>query len=150
MSLTIRPAATGDLERIVLFNLALARESEGRELERKVLQRGVEAVLKEPSLGRYFVAERKDEIVGQLLVTSEWSDWRNGAIWWIQSVYVSKRFRREGVYARLHGYVRDLAREEKAIGLRLYVETDNEPARSTYHALGMRESDYRLYEELWG
>ena len=150
MSLTIRPAAAGDLERIVLFNLALARESEGRELERSVLQRGVEAALKEPSLGRYFVAEQEGEIVGQLLVTSEWSDWRNGAIWWIQSVYVSKRFRREGIYARLHGYVRDLARQEKALGLRLYVENDNEPARSTYRALGMRESDYRLYEDLWG
>jgi GNAT superfamily N-acetyltransferase len=149
MSLTIRPAAAGDLARIVLFNLALARESEGRELDRSTLTRGVEAALKDPSLGRYFVAERAGETVGQLLVTSEWSDWRNGAIWWIQSVYVSKRFRREGIYARLHAYVRDLARQEKAIGLRLYVEKDNEPARSAYRALGMRESDYRLYEEMW-
>jgi GNAT superfamily N-acetyltransferase len=149
MSLTIRPAAAGDLARIVLFNLALARESEGRELDRSTLARGVEAALKDPSLGRYFVAEREGETVGQLLVTSEWSDWRNGAIWWIQSVYVSKRFRREGIYARLHAYVRDLARQEKAIGLRLYVEKDNEPARSAYRALGMRESDYRLYEEMW-
>jgi GNAT superfamily N-acetyltransferase len=149
MSLTIRPAAAGDLARIVLFNLALARESEGRELDRSTLTRGVEAALKDPSLGRYFVAEREGETVGQLLVTSEWSDWRNGAIWWIQSVYVSKRFRREGIYARLHAYVRDLARQEKAIGLRLYVEKDNEPARSAYRALGMRESDYRLYEEMW-
>lgn len=149
MSLTIRPATREDLERIVLFNLALALESEGRELDRAVLGRGVEAALRDPARGRYFVAERDGEIAGQLLVTSEWSDWRNGAIWWIQSVYVSKRFRREGIYARLHGHVRDLARQEKAIGLRLYVEKDNEPARATYRSLGMQESDYRLFEEIW-
>lgn len=149
MSLTIRPATREDLERIVLFNLALALESEGRELDRALLGRGVEAALRDPARGRYFVAERDGEIAGQLLVTSEWSDWRNGAIWWIQSVYVSKRFRREGIYARLHGHVRDLARQEKAIGLRLYVEKDNEPARATYRSLGMQESDYRLFEEIW-
>lgn len=150
MSLTIRPASAEDHARIVLFNLALARESEGRDLDRSVLSRGVEAALKDPGRGRYFVAERGGEIIAQLLVTTEWSDWRNGTIWWIQSVYVSRQHRREGIYARLHGYVRDLARQEKAIGLRLYVEKDNEPARSTYRALGMRETDYRLFEEMWG
>ncbi|MFO7588821.1 MAG: GNAT family N-acetyltransferase [Gemmatimonadota bacterium] len=149
MSLSTRPATAEDNERIVLFNLAMARESEGRELDRGTLARGVDAVLKDPARGRYFVAEREGEVLGQLLVTKEWSDWRNGEIWWIQSVYVSKRFRREGIYARLHGHVRDLARQEKAIGLRLYVERHNEPARATYRSLGMRESDYLLYEELW-
>ncbi len=149
MSLTIRPAERDDLERIVLFNQAMARETEGRELDRTVLSRGVETVLKDAARGRYFVAERDGEVVGQLLVTTEWSDWRNGAFWWIQSVYVSKTCRREGIYARLHEYVRDLARTERAIGLRLYVERDNEPAKSTYRSLGMAESSYRFFEEVW-
>jgi ribosomal protein S18 acetylase RimI-like enzyme len=149
MSLTIRPATEDDVSRIVLFNQAMARETEGRELDRKTLTTGVERVLAKPARGRYFLAERDGEIVGQLMITTEWSDWRNGEIWWIQSVYVSKRFRREGVYRKLHDHVRDLARRKRALGLRLYVERDNESAQATYRALGMQESPYRMYEEYW-
>jgi ribosomal protein S18 acetylase RimI-like enzyme len=147
--MSIRPATQEDMARIILFNQAMARETEGRELDRRTLSRGVERLLKQPARGRYFVAEQDGEIVGQLMITTEWSDWRNGEIWWIQSVYVSKLLRREGVYRLLHDYVRDLARQQKAIGLRLYVERDNEPAQATYRALGMGESSYLLFEELW-
>ena len=147
--MSIRPAIQEDMERIILFNQAMARETEGRELDRRTLSKGVERLLKQPARGRYFVAERDGEIVGQLMITTEWSDWRNGEIWWLQSVYVSKRLRREGVYRRLHEYVRDLARQQKVIGLRLYVERDNEPAQETYRALGMGESSYLMFEEFW-
>lgn len=146
---TVRSATLDDLERIVLFNQAMARETEGRDLDRRTLSKGVERLLKQPARGEYFVAEQDGEIVGQLMVTTEWSDWRNGEIWWLQSVYVSKRLRREGVYRRLHEHVRNLARERKVIGLRLYVERDNRTAQATYRSLGMEESSYRLFEEFW-
>ncbi len=149
MSTSIRTASAEDRDRIVLFNQAMARETEGRELDRTTLSKGVERLLAKPERGRYFVAEKEGEIVGQLMITIEWSDWRNGEIWWIQSVYVSKRHRRAGVYRQLHEYTRDLARKERAIGLRLYVERDNEPAQATYRAMGMLESSYRVFEEFW-
>ncbi|MFQ5890244.1 MAG: GNAT family N-acetyltransferase [Gemmatimonadota bacterium] len=150
MSVEVRAAVPKDRDRIALFNQALARETEGRELDRKTLLRGVEAVLGDPARGRYLVAEKDGEVVGQLAITYEWSDWRNGRVWWIQSVYVSRHHRREGVYSALHRYVRELARAEKAVGLRLYTERDNEPAHRAYRALGMSESSYVMYEEMWG
>ena len=149
MSTSIRTASAEDRDRIVLFNQAMARETEGRELDRSNLTKGVERLLAQPDRGRYFVAEREGKIVGQLMITTEWSDWRNGEIWWIQSVYVSKRHRRAGIYRQLHEYARDLARRDRAIGLRLYVERDNDPARATYAAMGMHESSYRIFEEFW-
>lgn len=149
MSLLIRQAVPEDRDRIVLFNQAMARETEGRELERRVLELGVGKILGDRARGRYFVAEAGGEIVGQLAVTTEWSDWRNGEVWWLQSVYVSKRSRRLGVYRRLHRHVRELARAEGAIGLRLYVERDNEAAQATYRSLGMAPSPYMMFEEMW-
>ena len=145
----IRPAVADDRDRIVLFNQALARETEGRELERSIILNGVEKQLRNPDLGRYFVAEDGDEIVGQIAVTTEWSDWRNGLVWWIQSVYVSRQRRGEGIYRALHAFVRELAVAEKAVGLRLYVERDNKVAQQTYLSLGMLASDYQMYEEIW-
>ncbi len=150
MTFTIRPAVTEDRDRIVLFNQALARETEGRELERAILQKGVEKLLRNPELGRYFVAQVGEEVVGQIAVTTEWSDWRNGPVWWIQSVYVSRQRRGEGVYRALHAFVRGLAVDQRAVGLRLYVERDNEVAQQTYVSLGMMKSDYQMYEEIWG
>lgn len=155
MSLTIRQAAIEDRDRIVLFNQAMAKETEGRMLDRGTLNRGVEAMLADPARGRYFVVEEEGtptedaEIVGQLAVTTEWSDWRNGEIWWIQSVYVARSHRRRGIYGQLHRHVRAMARESGVIGLRLYVERDNEAAQSAYRALGMLPSSYVMYEELW-
>jgi ribosomal protein S18 acetylase RimI-like enzyme len=149
MALIVRSAGDTDMDRLVLFNQALARETEGRELDRKTLKEGVEALMNEPARGQYFVAQKAGEVVGQLLVTYEWSDWRNGNIWWVQSVYVSRQHRREGIYRLLHEYARSLARDEKAVGLRLYVDRDNEAAQRTYSALGMQASDYLMFEEMW-
>jgi len=149
MPIVIREADPDDAARIVLFNQAMARETEGRELDRRVLGKGVEALLKDPSRGRYFVAVKGDEVVGQVMITTEWSDWRNGLVWWLQSVYVSKRHRREGVYRGLHDHVREAALSEKVLGIRLYVERDNLAAQETYQALGMLASQYLMYEEMW-
>jgi len=149
MSPVIREADLDDTQRIVLFNQAMARETEGRELDRKTLTKGVESLLKNPARGRYFVIVKGEEVVGQVMVTTEWSDWRNGQVWWLQSVYVSKRHRREGLYRLLHEHVRETARSEKVIGIRLYVERDNLPAQETYRALGMERSQYLMFEEMW-
>lgn len=149
MSPVIREADVDDTQRIVLFNQAMARETEGRELDRRTLTKGVEALLKDPARGRYFVAVKGDEVVGQVMITMEWSDWRNGQVWWLQSVYVSKRHRREGVYGLLHEYVRDTARSEKVIGIRLYVDRDNIAGQETYGSLGMVASQYLMFEEMW-
>ena len=157
MSLAIRQATAVDRDRIVLFNQAMAKETEGRILDPETLARGVEAMLDDPARGRYFVAEDErdteeasgSEIVGQLAVTTEWSDWRNGDVWWLQSVYVARSHRRRGVYRHLHLHVRDMARAAGVIGLRLYVERDNEAAQSAYASLGMHTSPYVMYEEFW-
>jgi ribosomal protein S18 acetylase RimI-like enzyme len=149
MRLVIREADLDDTQRIVLFNQAMARETEGRELDRKTLTKGVESLLKNQARGRYFVAVKGEEVVGQVMVTTEWSDWRNGQVWWLQSVYVSKRHRRQGVYRMLHEHVREAARSESVIGIRLYVERDNLPAQETYSALGMVLSQYLMFEEMW-
>lgn len=149
MSLSVRTATRDDLDRIVLFNQALARESEGRELDRTVLRKGVEALLTDPARGTYWLAERDGEVVAQLMVTTEWSDWRNADVWWIQSVYVSKKHRREGIYRALHDRVRAEADRAGAAGLRLYVDRDNRTAQRTYDELGMRTSHYVMFEEMW-
>jgi ribosomal protein S18 acetylase RimI-like enzyme len=149
MSPVIREADVDDTQRIVLFNQAMARETEGRELDRRTLTKGVEALLKDPARGRYFVAVKGDEVVGQVMITMEWSDWRNGQVWWLQSVYVSKRHRREGVCGLLHEHVRETARSEKVIGIRLYVDRDNIAGQETYRSLGMVASQYLMFEEMW-
>jgi len=149
VEISIRQAGPDDRDRIVLFNQAMARETEGRELDRRTLTAGVQAVLGNPTLGRYFVAEVDGEVAGQVLITMEWSDWRNAHVWWLQSVYVSKRRRRLGIYRLLHRHVREAALAERAIGLRLYVERDNAAAQTTYRTLGMRPSGYLMFEDMW-
>jgi GNAT superfamily N-acetyltransferase len=149
MSPVIREADLEDIQRIVLFNQAMARETEGRELDRRTLTKGVEALLKDPARGRYFVAVKGDEVVGQVMITMEWSDWRNGQVWWLQSVYVSKRHRGEGIYGLLHEHVRETARSEKVIGIRLYVDRDNIAGQETCRSLGMVASQYLMFEEMW-
>ncbi len=144
----IRPARPEDRDLIVRFNRAMARETEARDLEEATIAAGVEALLADPSKGRYFLAEGV-EVAGQLMVTPEWSDWRNGHVWWIQSVYVAPAHRRRGVYRMLHEHVRDAGRAEGVVGLRLYVDRDNLTAQDTYGVLGMNESRYIMYEEVW-
>jgi len=146
----IRDATLADAGVIVAANAALARESEGRALDLPTLGAGVRRQLTDPVCGRYFLAERDGQVVGQMLITYEWSDWRNGRWWWIQSVYVAPHARRTGVYRALHEYVRRLARESgEACGMRVFVDRDNPRAHATYTAMGMRDSHYDTLEDDW-
>jgi ribosomal protein S18 acetylase RimI-like enzyme len=150
MEIRIRQATGDDLEGIVDSNIALARESEAKVLRRATVLAGVRAGLKDPKRSTYFVAEIGEEVVGQTMVTTEWSDWRNGWFWWIQSVYVDRAHRDRGVFRALYRHIRSLARSRGDVrGLRLYVEKDNGPAISTYVHLGMKASGHVLYEEDW-
>ena len=144
----LRLAVAEDAPALAGFNQAMALETEARALADEVVLPGVEAVLRDSGHGFYVIADAGDEIAGALLVTYEWSDWRNGRIWWIQSVYVRPGHRRRGVYRALHEFVRARARSTGGVvGLRLYVERDNTVAQSTYAALGMEEAPYLVYEE---
>lgn len=145
----VREAALPDVETIVAFNTAMALETESKQLDLEVLRAGVQRALTDPALCHYFVADVDGEIAGQTMVTFEWSDWRNGLFWWIQSVYVERRFRRRGVFRALHDHVRTLAKAKGAIGLRLYVEKANRGAQETYARLGMPTTDYYICEETW-
>jgi len=146
-TLRARQAMPDDLEILVEFNAAMARETEGKALDRDRLRAGVAAVLTDGDRGFYLVAESAGTVVGQLLVTFEWSDWRNGYFWWIQSVYVAPEHRRRGVYRMLETRVRDEARRRGHVcGLRLYVARGNRIAQRVYANLGMRRSQYEMFE----
>ena len=147
--LTVRPATTSDLETIANGNAAMALETEHLHLDRETLRRGVEAVLTGHAPGHYFVAEHDSHVVGQLLLTYEWSDWRNKVVWWIQSVHVAETARRLGVFRALYAYVRQAAREAGAGGLRLYVDTTNARAQAVYAALGMKSGHYHVFEDMF-
>jgi GNAT superfamily N-acetyltransferase len=142
----IRPASASDLDHLVEWNAAMAAETEDKTLDRDVLAAGVRAVLDEPGRGFYLVAERDGKAIGSLLVTYEWSDWRNGNFYWIQSVYVTPDARRTGVFRALYAAVEQRAREAGAVGLRLYVEHENRRAQQTYEGLGMQRCQYHMYE----
>jgi ribosomal protein S18 acetylase RimI-like enzyme len=145
MDLTIRPATPADEDTVVRFNAALAWESEGKTLHEPTLRAGVRALLADRHKGFYTVAERGEAVVGQVLITFEWSDWRNGWYWWIQSVYVAAEARRGGVFRALYDHLKAAAQADPTvIGLRLYVETDNARARRTYAQMGMEEEPYLL------
>ena len=147
--LTIRKAEARDADAIARFNSAMALETEGKVLLPERIGPGVRRLLGEPSLGFYVVAEQAGSVVGCLMITNEWSDWRNGLFWWIQSVYIVPEARRQGVYRALYDHVRGMARADPGIcGFRLYVEKENTAAQRTYRSLGMEATDYLIYEEL--
>jgi len=147
--IAVRPATRADAETLAQFNRKMAEETEDKPLDPGTVRKGVEAIFDDPSRGFYLVAERDGGVAGSLMITPEWSDWRNGAFWWIQSVYVRPEARRHGVYRTLYHAVRRRARgTEDVCGLRLYVERGNEEARETYEALGMTETAYRMYEQM--
>jgi len=147
VKIRIRDAVLNDQDIIAGFNTCMAMETEGRNLAPDLISSGVAAVLDDPGKGRYWVAEIADQVVGQLLITYEWSDWRNGVMWWIQSVYIHPDFRRMGVFSSLYRHVESLARADRHVcGIRLYVEDDNERAQATYLALGMRRPGYQVME----
>ncbi len=144
----IRLATADDVTALVAFNQAMALETESKELDMDVLHNGVQAVLADRGKGFYVVAAEGDRIVAGLLVTFEWSDWRNGWFWWIQSVYVVPEERGKGIYGGLYEHVKRLALEQGNVcGFRLYVEKENERAQKVYEKLGMEETYYLMYEE---
>jgi GNAT superfamily N-acetyltransferase len=149
--LIVRPALQEDLDTLVRFSTAMARETEGRRLEQTRLRQGTQAVLDSPARGFYLVAELADRsprrVVGQLLVTFEWSDWRNAVFWWIQSVYVDPAWRRRGVYRTLHRAILERAKRRGDVcGVRLYVERENKAAKAVYARVGLETSSYHMFE----
>jgi GNAT superfamily N-acetyltransferase len=148
MALTIRLGTAADVELIAEFNCRLAQESENKTLDRPVITAGVRAALADPHKGPYYLAEEDGVVLGQMQITFEFSDWRNGWLWWIQGVYVRAEARRRGVFRALYEHVYQLARQDpEVIGLRLYVERDNQAAQQTYLRLGMTWSNYLILEK---
>lgn len=145
----LRAATLADAQTVADYNIAMAWETEHLRLEAPTVLAGVRAVLGDVYKGTYFIAEIAGRVAAQLLVTHEWSDWRNGDIWWVQSVYVHPDFRRRGLFRRLYQYVADLARQQGAAGVRLYVERDNADAQRTYVSLGMELTHYLVMEEIF-
>ena len=147
--LVIRQAEARDADTLAAFNSAMAFETEGKRLRDAVVGAGVRRLLADAQLGFYLVAEAEGATVASLMVTTEWSDWRNGRFWWIQSVYVRPEWRRRGVFSALYAHVLRAAAEQPDVcGLRLYVERENHAAQATYRSLGMEETDYLLFEQL--
>jgi ribosomal protein S18 acetylase RimI-like enzyme len=148
MPLAIRRATPGDLDVVVDFNCRLAEESEGKKLDVALLKAGVAQALADSQKALYFLAEDAGVVVGQTMITTEWSDWRNGWFWWIQSVYVRPEARPRGAFRALFEHVAQIARQDSSIiGLRLYVDKENRAAQETYRRLGMVETSYFVLEK---
>src|SRR5260370_38975700 len=148
MQIQVRPAVADDWATIVDFNCRLAEESEGKQLDRIHVEPGVRALLADPHKGRYLVASIAGRLAGQLMHTREWSDWRNGDIWWLQSVYVHPDFRRQGVFRALFDRLKsDAEADPGVVGLRLYVEEHNKQAHETYRSLGLAQAGYFVMEK---
>lgn len=148
----IRPATTDDVQTIVSFNASMAQETEQRRLDLDRLRDGALALLGNHHYGFYIVAETPDEgnrtAVGQLLITYEWSDWRNGLFWWVQSVYVTPEWRRRGVYRAMHEHIAAKAKADPLVcGIRLYVEHQNRSAQTVYRRMGLMPAVYTIYEQ---
>ena len=146
-NVTVRHAKPEDVDTLVTFQLAMAAETEEKSLDQDLLRAGIDAVFKSPNKGFYIVAELEDRTAGGLLITYEWSDWRNATIWWIQSVYVDQSSRRKGVYRAMNDHIFNTAMaRDDVCGVRLYVERTNRVAQQTYVSLDMTKSHYDLYE----
>jgi len=147
MDISIREATAADIDALAAGNQSMANETEGKTLDAETLRRGVAAVIEDPAKGHYWVAIEDAQVVGQIMISWEWSDWRNAMMWWIQSAHVVEKFRRRGVFSALYRYVENEARQnEECGGIRLYVEHNNERAQATYEALGMQHAGYRVME----
>ena len=143
----IRKADLNDVDKIVKFNWNLAFETEGKKLNKAILRKGVEALIRDNSKGVYHLCEINGEVIGQIMYTYEWSDWRNGTFLWVQSVYVNKEHRGKGVFKKLYCYVKDICdNDENMCGVRLYVEKENYNAQKTYESIGMEQCNYYMYE----
>ena len=136
-----------DQAKIVDFQIAMAKETEGIDLERSIVKKGVQAVFEDDQKGKYYIAKVEEEVVASLLTTFEWSDWRNGFVYWIQSVYVTPEFRKKGVYKLMYRHIQDqVVNSQEVNGIRLYVDAENLPAQKVYTKLGMDGTHYRLFE----
>ena len=143
----IRTAKYSDKQSIVDFQVKMARETEDLELNLILVNKGVEAVLADPAKGIYYVVENEGQVVASLLTTYEWSDWRNGTVLWIQSVYVLPEFRGKGLYKMMYNFLKEkVAGQPDLLGLRLYVENGNKNAQAVYTKLGMNGEHYRMFE----
>lgn len=150
LDIEIRKAEIDDVGTIARFNTQLALETEGKMLDPASISAGVTRLIGEPARGQYWVAVTADRIVGQIAVTYEWSDWRNGVLWWIGSVYIDADFRRQGVFSSLYKHVESHAMSDPgACGMRLYVERDNERAQQTYQSLAMQDAGYLVMESIF-
>ena len=148
-SITIRKATEADANAIIEFNMDMALETENKVLKRNEIEPGVRNLFKNPEYGFYLVAEDRGRILASLMVTYEWSDWRNGLFWWIQSVYVLPGYRRQGIYRRMYEAIMEMGNNEPGVcGYRLYVEKENTIAQKTYRSLGMEETHYKMFEEV--
>ena len=145
----VRKATIKDLDKLIGFQLEMARETEGVELHLETVVQGVKAVLSDPNKGNYYVAETNGKVVGSLLTTFEWSDWRNGTILWIQSVYVMPQYRRRGVYRSMYAHIKSMVLSSDNLkGIRLYADKSNISAHKTYENLGMNQDHYITFEWL--
>jgi GNAT superfamily N-acetyltransferase len=144
--ISVRQATRNDIDIIVHFNSEMAHETENIILSQQILTNGVTAVFEDSTKGFYIVAECDGTVVGQAMITYEWSDWRNAIVWWIQSVYILPDYRKSGVFRSIFEQIKLLAKESNACGLRLYVDRGNIIAKKAYKNLGMEESHYDLYE----
>ena len=144
--LTIRKANSADSSVIIDFQQKMAWETEQMKLVPEVINKGVNAVFNDPAKGQYWIAEDQGMIVASLLITYEWSDWRNCNVWWFQSVYVLPEFRRKGIFRSMYRFIKEEAQKNGIGGLRLYVETNNKNAQVTYEALGMQSLHYKMFE----
>lgn len=143
----IRKATTNDMAVLLDFQLRLAWETENIQLDRTVVMNGLQALIDDPSKGIYYVAEMHGEIIGCQLVTFEWSEWRNGTVWWIQSVYVKESHRQQKVFSVLYNYIKQFAENDASVlGLRLYVDKSNKRAQKVYQSLGMDGDHYTVFE----
>uniref|UniRef100_UPI004048FE69 GNAT family N-acetyltransferase n=1 Tax=Fulvivirga sp. TaxID=1931237 RepID=UPI004048FE69 len=144
-----RKAKFKELETIVDFQILMASETEDMKLDKETLLSGVEAVFEDPGKGTYYVATEEEVVIACLLITPEWSEWRNGTVWWIQSVYVVKEHRGKGIFKALYNYIKAMVEGDETLkGIRLYVEKENTKAQAVYERLGMTAEHYKLYEWL--
>lgn len=145
--MNIRRANINDLDKIVEYNYNLAYETEDKELDKKILTNGVKRILEDETKGIYHVCEVDGKVVGQIMYTYEWSDWRDGTFIWVQSVYVHKDYRGKGIFKALYNKVKEICdNNSEYVGIRLYVERENYNAQKTYKKIGMTECNYYMYE----
>jgi ribosomal protein S18 acetylase RimI-like enzyme len=143
----VREAIRNDAHLIADFQLAMASETEQLMLDPDAVEKGVFAVFDDPGKGKYYVTEMNGEVIGSLMTTYEWSDWRNGTVLWIQSVYILPRHRRKGAYRKMYRFLQEVVYADNNLrGIRLYVDKSNTPAQATYYGLGMNAEHYQTYE----